>query len=86
MPLRGQWTAHSLAGLLHSLMCVTWTCVWLLLVRACSGESEEALPFLTRAQTLLPDDKGLAALIVKTKRTVTEAQKKQAKQFSKMFA
>lgn len=53
---------------------------------ACSGESEDALPFLTRAQSLLPEDKGLAALVTKTKRTITEAEKKQAKQFSKMFA
>ena len=61
----------------YSLVCVC---------RACSGECEDALPFLTRAQAQLPEDKGLAALITKTKRTINEAEKKQAKQFSKMFA
>jgi peptidyl-prolyl isomerase D len=49
-------------------------------------ETEEALPFLTRASALLPDDKGLATLVAKTKRQVAEAQRKQAQAFSKMFS
>lgn len=49
-------------------------------------ENDEALPFLTRAQKLLPEDKALAALVAKTKKSVSEAQRKQAAQFSKMFA
>ena len=73
--------AHSLDALLTCvILCACLCCC------ACSGECEDALPFLTRAQAQLPEDKGLAALITKTKRTINEAEKKQAKQFSKMFA
>lgn len=49
-------------------------------------DTEEAIPFLTQASELLPEDKGLAALLAKAKKSRADEQKKQAAAYAKMFA
>jgi len=48
-------------------------------------EEEEALHLLQRAQIVLPNEKGIALLIAKTKKQLAEEKKKQAQVWGKMF-